>query len=300
MINEQMKNKFIGTFTALVTPFNDDGTVDIPALKKLINFQIQNGVNGLVPCGSTGEAATMTQEEMFLVIKTAVTQSNKRLPVIAGAGSNDTRKAVIYSQNAKKAGADALLHVTPFYNKPSLTGLIAHFKAISDAVDLPIILYNVPGRTGSNITPDMVLKIIKQVPSIIGIKEASGSIAQITELIKKAPPEFIVLSGDDALTYPIMALGGHGVISVVSNQIPKQMTDLTSSALSGNWDTARKIHYEWLDLMNINFIETNPQPVKTALNMMGMLDENFRLPLTAMEDNNKASLKSVLQKHKLI
>lgn len=295
-----MKNIFRGTFTALVTPFNEDGSIDLPALKKLVNFQIENGISGLVPCGSTGEAATMTPDEMSLVIKTVVSETNKRVPVIAGAGSNDTQKAIRYSINAKKAGADALLHVTPFYNKPTIKGLIAHFKAISDAVDLPVIIYNVPGRTGSNITPDMVINIINKVPGVIGIKEASGNISQIMDLIKKAPNGFTVLSGDDALTYPIMTLGGHGVISVVSNEIPQQMTDLTSSALSGNWDTARKIHYEWLDLMSANFIETNPQPVKTALSMMGLIKENFRLPLTCMEDKNKAALKSILQKYKLI
>ncbi len=295
-----MKNIFRGTFTALVTPFSDDGSVDLPSLKKLIKFQLQNGIDGLVPCGSTGEAATMTPDELSLVIKTVVSETNKRVPVIAGTGSNDTRKAVANSLSAQKAGADALLHVTPFYNKPAINGLIAHFKAIASEVDLPIILYNVPGRTGSNITPDMVLKIITKVPSVIGIKEASGNITQIMDLIKKAPSGFIVLSGDDALTYPLMTLGGHGVISVVSNEIPSQMTELTSAALSGNWETAKKIHYEWLDLMNVNFIETNPQPVKTALHMMGMIKENFRLPLTGMENKNKAALKTVLQQHKLI
>lgn len=295
-----MKNKFTGTFTAPITPFNDDGSIDLPALKKLVSFQIKNGINGLVPCGSTGEAATMSPEEMSLVIKTVVVETNKRVPVIAGAGSNDTKKAVQYSINAEKAGADALLHVTPFYNKPTLKGLIAHFKEIAQSVSLPIILYNVPGRTGSNITADMVVKIVTEVPQIIGIKEASGNINQIMDLLSKAPKEFLVLSGDDALTYPLMTLGGHGVISVVSNEIPKQMTEMTASALNGDLTTAKKIHYEWLDLMNINFIETNPQPVKTALSLMGLAKENFRLPLTTMEEKNKLALIAVLQKHKLI
>lgn len=295
-----MNKKYSGTFTALVTPFKKDGSIDIDSLKNLVNFQIKNGINGLVPCGSTGEAATMTPEEMSLVIKTVVTETKNSVPVIAGAGSNDTSKAISFSQNAKKAGADALLHVTPFYNKPTLTGLIAHFKSIANAVDLPIFLYNVPGRTGSNITADMVIKIITEVPQVIGIKEASGSITQIMDLIKKAPPEFIVLSGDDTLTYPIMTLGGRGVISVASNEIPRKMTDITSSALSGDWETAKKIHYEWLDLMNINFIESNPQPVKTALSMMGMTQEVFRLPLVNMENKNRELLKKILLKHNLI
>lgn len=295
-----MSKKFTGTITAIVTPFLEDGSVDVEALKKLVEFQIKNGISGIVPCGSTGEAATMDFDEMALVIRTVVEETKKRVPVIAGAGSNDTQKAIKLSKIAKDAGADALLQVTPFYNKPTTKGLIAHFKAIAKTTDLPIILYNVPGRTGSNVSAEVTLKIAKEVPQVVGVKEASGNINQIGDIIKDAPKGFSVLSGDDALTFPVMALGGDGIISVVSNEIPKQMSALVQAALSGNWEKARKLHFEWLDLMNINFIETNPQPVKTALALMGKVREVFRLPLVTMEEKNKENLKGVLVVHRLI
>lgn len=292
--------KFSGAITAIVTPFLEDGSLDIEALKRLVEFQIKNGISGIVPCGSTGEAATMDEEEKRLVIKTVVDSVKKRVPVIAGAGSNDTAKAIKSSQIAKEAGADALLHVTPFYNKPTPKGLVAHFKAIAKAVDLPIILYNVPGRTGSNVTAETTLRVAREVPQVVGVKEASGNINQIGDIIKGASKNFSVLSGDDGLTFSVMALGGDGIISVVSNEIPKQMSVLTQAALAGNWEKARKIHYGWLDLMNANFIETNPQPVKTALALMGKIKEVFRLPLVPMEEKNKEKLKEVLKSHKLI
>lgn len=292
--------RFQGTFTAIVTPFLEDGSLAVEALKKLVEFQIKGGVSGIVPCGSTGEAATLDDEEKRLVIKTVVDAVKKRVPIIAGAGSNDTKKAVALSKLAKEAGADALLHVTPYYNKPTPKGLMAHFKAIAQATDLPIILYNVPGRTGSNVTAETTLNIAREVPQVVGVKEASGNIGQIGDIIKGASKNFSVLSGDDSLTYPVMALGGDGIISVVSNEIPKQMSALTKAALQGNWEKARKIHFEWLDLMNANFIETNPQPVKTALTLMGKIKEVFRLPLVSMEEKNKEKLKEVLKKHKLL
>lgn len=292
--------KFQGTITAIVTPFLEDGSVDVAALKKLVEFQIKGGVSGIVPCGSTGEAATLSDEEKELVIKTVVETVRKRVPVIAGAGSNDTRKAVELSKMAEACGADALLHVTPYYNKPTPKGLMEHFKAIARATRLPVILYNVPGRTGSNVSAETTLKIAKEVPSVVGVKEASGNIGQIADIIKGASRNFSVLSGDDSLTYPVMALGGDGVISVVSNEIPKQMSALTKAALEGNWEKARKIHFEWLDLMNANFIETNPQPVKTALALMGMIKEVMRLPLVEMDEKNKEKLRAVLSLHKLL
>ena len=292
--------KFSGAITATVTPFLPTGEVDFEALKKLVEFQIKNKINAIVPCGSTGEAATLSDEEKGLVIKTVVEQVKKRVPVIAGAGSNDTQKAIKSSQIAKEAGADALLHVTPYYNKPTPKGLVAHFKAIAGSCDLPIILYNVPGRTGSNVTAETTLKIAKEVPSVVGVKEASGNINQIMDIIKGAPKDFSVLSGDDAITFPVMTLGGDGVISVVSNEIPKEMSALAKAALEGNWEKAKKLHFEWLDLMNINFIETNPQPVKTALALMGKIKEVFRLPLVSMDEKNKEKLREVLSSHKLV
>lgn len=291
--------KFTGAITAIVTPFKEQGEVDIEALKSLVEFQIKGGISAIVPCGSTGEAATMTPEEMELVIKTTVEQARKRVPIIAGAGSNDTQKAIKLSQIAKRVGADGLLHVTPFYNKPTPNGLVAHFKAVA-AVGLPIILYNVPGRTGSNVLPDVILRVAREVPQVIGVKEASGSITQMMDIIKGAPSYFCVLSGDDAMTFPLMALGGDGIISVCSNEIPKAMSKMAQAALDGDFKTARKLHFEWLDLMNVNFIETNPQPVKTALSMMGKIKESFRLPLVSMEEKNKEKLKEVLLTHKLI
>lgn len=292
--------KFKGAITALVTPFKKNGQVDIQSLKNLVEFQIKNGIDGLVPCGSTGEAATLDLAEYKLVVKTVVRQTRGRVPVIAGAGSNDTQKAVKLSKIAKEAGVEALLHVTPYYNKPTVAGLLAHFKAIAKSVSLPIIFYNVPGRTGLNATGATTLKIAKEIPQVVGVKEASGNISQMMDIVKGADPEFSILSGDDALTLPLIALGGHGCISVVANQIPKEFSALTKNALEGNFEEARKLHYEWLDLMNANFIETNPIPVKTALALMGKIKEVFRLPLVGMEEKNKETLSIILKKHKLI
>lgn len=295
-----MKTKYAGAITALVTPFQENGKVDVDALKKLVAFQIEGRIDGIVPCGTTGETPTLNEDEYRVVIETVVKEVNGRVPIIAGAGSNDTHKAIYYSQIAKEAGADALLHVTPYYNKPTPNGLVAHFKAIAKAVDLPIILYNVPGRTGSNVSSTTTIRIAKEVPQVVGVKEASGNIIQMMEIIKGASSNFAVLSGDDAFTYPLMALGGVGIISVASNEIPKIMANLTRAALEGNFKMARKLHYEWLDLMNINFIESNPIPVKTALALMGKIKEVFRLPLVRMEEKNKESLRQVLKSHHLI
>lgn len=294
------KVKLQGSLTALVTPFNEDGSVDVATLKKLVQFQIKGHIDGIVPCGTTGETPTLSEDEYRLVIETVVNEVKGKIPVIAGAGSNDTQKAIHHSQVAKEAGADALLHVTPYYNKPTPAGLVAHFKAIAKAVDLPIVLYNVPGRTGSNVTAATLIKIIREVPQVVAVKEASGNITQMMDIVKGVPSFFSVLSGDDVFTLPLMAVGGVGIISVASNQIPQQMHDLAQAALEGNFQKAKKLHYEWLDLMNINFIESNPIPVKTALSMMGKVKEVFRLPLVSMEEKNRESLKTVLKSHQLI
>lgn len=292
--------KITGTLTALITPFKANGEIDVEALKNLVNWQIESGINGLVPCGSTGEAATMDVEDYKLVVETVVQKTAGRVPVIAGATSNDTKKAVEFSKIAKKSGANALLHATPYYNKPMISGLVAHYKEIAKAVDLPIVLYNVPGRTALNLTSAMTLEITKKVDQVVGIKEASGNIIQIMEVIKGAPSYFSTLSGDDAMTLPVMTTGGVGIISVASNEIPAEFSALANAVLEGDYKKAQKIHYEWLDLMNVNFIESNPQPVKTALSMMGKVKEVFRLPLVKMEAKNKLILKKVLQEHKLI
>lgn len=294
------KVKLQGAITALITPFQQDGKVDIASLKNLVRFQIKGHIDGIVPCGTTGETPTLDENEYRLVIETVVKEANGKVPIIAGAGSNDTHKAIHHSEVAKAAGADVLLHVTPYYNKPTPAGLVAHFKAIAKVVDLPIILYNVPGRTGSNVSAATLIKIAKEVPQVVGVKEASGNITQMMDIVKGVPSSFAVLSGDDAFTFPLMALGGVGIISVASNEIPKEMADLARAALEGNFAKARKLHYEWLDLMNINFIESNPIPVKTALSMMGKIKEVFRLPLVGLEEKNREALKAVLIAHKLI
>jgi 4-hydroxy-tetrahydrodipicolinate synthase len=284
-----------GAITAIVTPFQENGAVDFDALKELVRFQLDGNINGIVPCGSTGEAATLTIEEYQTVIKTVVTEVNGKVPVIAGAGSNNTEKAVHFSRLAKEAGVNALLHVTPFYNKPTLSGLIAHYKAIADTVDLPIILYNVPGRTGQNVTAQMMLTIAKKVPQVVGVKEASGDIMQMMEIVKHAPEDFSVLSGDDAMTIPLLSVGGHGCISVVANEVPGEFTELVQAGLAGDFMKGRTLHYRLLDLMHVNFVETNPIPVKTALSLMGKIEEQFRLPLVPMEEKNKTVLQQVLK-----
>lgn len=300
-----MKNiKFFGSIPAIITPFKKNGDLDLPALRKFVEFQIEGGIDAIVPCGSTGEAATMDEKEYQTVIETVVKQVNGRIPVIAGAGSNDTKKAIRFSQIAKKAGANALLHVTPFYNKPTPNGLVAHFKAIADEIGLPIVIYNVPGRTGSNISPANIIRVAREVPLVKAVKEASGSIIQMMEIIKLAatggPEDFSVLSGDDAFTLPLIAAGGHGCISVVCNEIPKQFSDMVHLALDGNFKEARSLHYQIWDLMNANFIESNPIPVKTALSLMGKIELGLRLPLVPMEEKNKEALTKTLKQLKLI
>src|SRR3989344_1024970 len=289
--------RFFGSIPAIITPFKKNGGLDLSSLKKFVEFQIEGGIDAIVPCGSTGEAAAMDEKEYQIVIDTVVKQVNGRIPVIAGAGSNDTKKAIRFSQIAKKAGANALLHVTPFYNKPTPNGLVAHFKAIADLVGLPIVIYNVPGRTGSNVSPAVIIRIAREVPLVKAVKEASGSIIQMMEIIKLAttegPKDFSVLSGDDAFTLPLIAAGGHGCISVVCNEIPKEFSDMVHLALDGNFKEARNLHYRTLDLMDINFIESNPIPVKTALSMMGIIEEGFRLPLVAIEEVNREKIKKV-------
>ncbi|OGI66384.1 4-hydroxy-tetrahydrodipicolinate synthase [Candidatus Nomurabacteria bacterium RIFCSPLOWO2_02_FULL_40_10] len=303
-----MKYKnFFGSIPAIVTPFKKNGKeneLDLPALEKLVAYQLEGGVDAIVVAGSTGEAVTLNEEEYVTVIKTVVKKVSGKIPVIAGAGSNDTKKAVHLSQLAKKVGADGLLHVTPYYNKPTPNGLVLHFKEIAKAVDLPIIIYNVPGRTGSNVMPATIVRIAREVPSVIAVKEASGTLSQKMEIInqvsKNGPKDFAVLSGDDDLTFPLIALGGHGCISVVCNEAPKLFSDMIHFALSGDLEKAKKLHYSMLDLMNTNFIESNPIPVKTALAKMGLIEESLRLPLTFIEDKNRILLEKALKELKLI
>jgi 4-hydroxy-tetrahydrodipicolinate synthase len=299
--NNFMTNlKLAGAITAIITPFKSAGSLDLISLKKLVRWQLNEGIHGIVVCGSTGEAATQTEAEYTQTIKCVVTEVAGAVPVIAGAGSNDTQQAIKLSEIAARQGVDALLQVTPYYNKPTPNGLVAHFKAIAEAVNLPIIIYNVPGRTGSNVLPATIVRIANEVPQVIGVKEASGSITQAGEIIKAAPAGFVVLSGDDALALPTMALGGQGCISVVSNEVPGDFAKLCQAALDGDFTEAKRLHFKLLDLMNINFIESNPLPVKAALALMGLIQENFRLPLVPMEEKNRPALIKVLKELNLI
>lgn len=290
---------FSGAMTALVTPFAKGGQFDEAAMRRLVEFQITEGINGLVVCGSTGEAATLNDDEYSHVVRTVVEAAGGKVPVVAGAGSNNTARAAELSRLAEQAGVDGLLHVSPFYNKPTVNGLLAHYGAIADASSLPIVTYNVPGRTGSNMTAETTLRLAKEIENVVAVKEASGNIEQVMDIIAGAPEGFQVLSGDDALTLPMMACGARGLISVASNEIPGPMTQLVQAALGGDWQSAQTLHYEWLDLMKANFIETNPQPVKTALGIMGIVEAEFRLPLVAMEANNRAELQAIVERHGL-
>ena len=296
--------KFTGSIPAIVTPFKKNGDLDLLALEKIVEYQLKGGVDAIVVAGSTGEAATLSEDEYVFVIKAVVKKVAGIIPVIAGAGSNDTKKAVHLSKLAKASGADALLHVTPYYNKPTPNGLVLHYKEIAKAVDLPIIIYNVPGRTGSNVLPPIIVRIAKEVPQVVAVKEASGSLNQMMEIIREASKaglkDFTVLSGDDALALPLIGAGGHGCISVVANEVPKIFSDMIHHALNGNFQEAQGLHYQILELMNVNFIESNPIPVKTALSMMGMIEESFRLPLTLIEEKNRGAVQKILRDLKLI
>src|SRR5215813_7610414 len=284
-----------GCATALVTPFNPDGAIDEERLRALVDRQINGGVKLLVPCGTTGESATMTEDEDARVIAITIEVARGRAKVIAGAGSNSTSSAIDYSKRARDAGADAVLQVAPWYNKPTQEGLYAHFSAIAKAVpDLPIMLYNVPGRTSSNIAAQTTLRLARDNENIVAIKEASGNLPQIMEILRERPSGFCLLSGDDAVTLPLIALGAQGIVSVASNEVPDLMSQMTNLALDGKWAEARAIHYRLLPLMEINFIESSPGPVKAAMAMMGLLDENFRLPLVPITEKSRARVREVL------
>ncbi|MEK6279502.1 MAG: 4-hydroxy-tetrahydrodipicolinate synthase [Acidobacteriota bacterium] len=284
-----------GCATALVTPFTADGAIDEAALTRLIEYQINGGVKLLVPCGTTGESAAMTEEEDRQVIKQTIELARGRARVIAGAGSNSTAVAMENSRIARDLGADAVLQVAPYYNKPTQQGLYAHFRAIAQAVpELPIVVYNVPGRTSCNIAAGTTLRLARDCENIVAVKEASGNLSQIMEILRDRPEGFRVLSGDDAITLPMIAMGADGLISVASNEAPEMMSRMVSLALDGNWDEARELHYRLLALMEVNFIESSPGPVKAGLAMMNLIGENYRLPLVPIEEKSRARLREVL------
>jgi 4-hydroxy-tetrahydrodipicolinate synthase len=294
------RKPFQGTGTALVTPFKKDGSLDEKSLRRLVDFQIKNGVEALIPVGTTGESPTLTYKEHYRVFDIVIDQANGRAKIFAGTGSNSTEEAIEQSKHAKKAGADAALVVGPYYNKPTQDGYFQHYRAIADAVDIPIIVYNVPGRTGGNIEASTILKMASEIPAIMAVKEASGNMAQIMEIARNKPSGFSLLSGDDALTLPMMSLGGDGCISVVANETPKDFSDMVRFCLKGQWDMAHSLHNKLLPLMNINFIEANPIPVKAALAMMGLIEEVYRLPLVPIGDKNREKLKAVLKDFALL
>jgi 4-hydroxy-tetrahydrodipicolinate synthase len=285
---------FKGVFTALVTPFEQDGSIDERRLRELVEAQIKGGVAGLVPVGTTGESPTVDHRENIEIIRIVIEQANGRVPVIAGTGSNSTQEAIEMTARAKELGADASLQVAPYYNKPSQEGFYRHFTAIADAVDLPMIVYNIPGRTGKNIENETMLRLAGH-PNIVGVKEASGNFTQVMELIERKPASFSLLSGDDNLLLPIAALGGDGVISVASNLVPEMMVELTNECLAGNMANARALHYRLLPLFRVLFIETNPIPIKYALSLKGMLKEVYRLPLCPLSDPQKRQVERVVR-----
>ncbi len=289
---------FKGSMVALVTPFKL-GKVDEKALKELVEFHIKNGTSALVPCGTTGESATLSYDEHDRVIELTVQFAKGRIPVIAGTGSNSTEEAITLTKHAKKVGALASLQVSPYYNRPTQKGLYLHFKAIAEAVDIPIILYNIASRTGVNIEPETFVKLAG-IKNIVGVKEASGSLDQMARIKSLCPKDFLLISGDDALTLPVMAIGGAGVISVVANIIPRDVADMCEAFEKGNLKAAQELHYKMLSLVKAMFIETNPIPVKTAMGLMKMCESDMRLPLCEMLPENREKLARALKEYKLI
>jgi 4-hydroxy-tetrahydrodipicolinate synthase len=284
-----------GCATALVTPFAANGSVDLEVYRRLVERQIAGGVRLLVPCGTTGESVTMTASERESVIAATIEVGRGRARVIAGTGSNSTAAAIEQSRRAAELGADALLVVAPYYNKPTQEGLYRHFRAVAEAVpDRPVVLYNVPGRTSSNILPETVLRLARDAANVVAVKEASGNLAQVMEIVRGRPDGFLVLSGDDALTLAMIAVGADGLISVASNEAPAPMSQLVEAALAGRWDEAREAHYRLLTLMDVNFIETSPGPVKAAMALMNLLEENLRLPLVPVGEKTRERVRAVL------
>ncbi|MBQ9536900.1 MAG: 4-hydroxy-tetrahydrodipicolinate synthase [Desulfovibrionaceae bacterium] len=294
-----MGKLFHGAITALVTPFKNN-SIDEEAYRKLIDKQIAEGIHGLVPCGSTGESATLSHKEHEAVIEICIDQVNHRVPVLAGSGSNNTTEAIQLTKFAKKAGADGALLITPYYNKPTQEGLYQHYAAIAREVDIPMILYNVPGRTGCNMLPPVLGRLARDFPNIVGVKEATGSLTQGSEVIETCPKDFLVLSGDDFTALPLMCIGGSGVISVSSNIVPKAMADMCNAFERNDLAEAVRLHHELFALHKAMFIETNPVPVKKALELMGQIDGTVRLPLCEMSSDNVAKLKTILAQYKLI
>ncbi len=289
-----------GSTVALVTPFKKDLTVDEPALRALVNFHIEQGTDMIIPCGTTGESPTLSNDEQVQVISTVCNEANGRIKVGAGAGTNSTMHAVELAKAAETAGASFILSVAPYYNKPTQQGIYEHYKAIAGSISVPVIIYNVPGRTGINIAVDTIIRLAEDIENIQAVKEASGNMLQIAELLHQAPDDFAVLSGDDPLILPVMAMGGDGVISVAANQVPGAIKQLVDAIFESDLDKARDLHHKYYNLFTLNFIESNPIPVKYTLAKMGMIEEVYRLPLVSPSEASKARLDEELQKLGLI
>jgi 4-hydroxy-tetrahydrodipicolinate synthase len=295
---EKEVSMFTGAMVAIVTPFKD-GAVDEEGLRQLIEFQIENGTRAIIPCGTTGESATLSHEEHERVVEIAVQQVNGRVPVIAGTGSNNTREAIRLTAHAKKVGANGVLMISPYYNKPTQEGLYQHFKKVAEEVDIPIVLYNIPGRTAVNMEPTTVARLA-EIDNIVGIKEATGSAKQVTEIIRLCGDKITVVSGEDYFTFPLMCVGGKGVISVVSNIAPRDMSELCDMVLAGKIEQGRELYYRLLPLCHAMFYETNPAPVKAALEMMGKVSSEVRLPLAPLSAAGREKLRGDLQAYGLI
>lgn len=289
-----MPRSFAGAGTALVTPFQLDGQLDEAALRRLVRRQVEGAIDVLVPCGTTGESVTMSAQEQERVIALTIEEAAGRVPVLAGTGSNDTRATVEKSKRAEQLGAQGVLVVGPYYNKPTQEGYYRHFAAVADAISIPVVVYNVPSRTGSNIEARTQLRLAEH-GNVAAVKEASGNLGQVMEILRDRPQGFELLSGDDALALPILAIGGDGVISVISNQLPREMHELAAAGRRGDFQEARRIHYRLLDLMNLNFIESSPIPVKASLALLGLCEESYRLPLCPPSDATRARMRAALQ-----
>ncbi len=288
-----MESRLRGTGTAIVTPFKSSGEIDYDATRRILDHQLDGGVEMIVPLGTTGENPTISFEERLQFVRMVTEYVNRRALVIVGTGTNDTRSSIEYTRAAMLAGADGALVVTPYYNKPTPSGLFEHFKAVAD-VGLPVVMYNVPSRTGVNMLPETALRCA-ELPNVVGTKEASLNIVQCMEIIRNAPPDFCLLSGEDTFTLPLIALGAQGSITVVSNEMPGEYSRMVRFALAGQYEEAKALHYELLDLMNVNFVETNPGPVKAALAMMGLIEENYRLPMIRMSEESRKQVRTVLE-----
>ena len=289
-----MRVPFTGCGTALVTPFRRDGSVDEDGVRRLARRQIDAGIHFLVPCGTTGESPTLSEDERVRVVELVVKEGEGKVPVLAGAGGYDTREVIHVGRRMRDAGAQGLLSVTPYYNKPTPEGLFQHYSAIASEVALPVIVYNVPGRTGCNVDVATLVRL-STIPGIVGVKEASGNVTQMCEICRAVPEPFLVLSGDDALTLPLMAVGGRGIISVASNEVPAEMSRMVEFAEKNDFASARKLHTVLLPLMMVNFIESNPIPVKSAMAAMGLIEENYRLPMVPPRESSRERIREVLR-----